>query len=290
MTEQELLEMVRQDVTERKRPDAEARKKTAKRCRECYAENEPARETCARCGRALAARFQPGKAVSCPESGETEQASCFAIRVGRERRALLGPGGRLVVGRGETADVWLEASIVSRAHVEIAWEEGAAHPNFRDLGSSNGTRHRGLLRAEGLLGDGDVLEIGPYQVVIERDTRPAPTEAPGETADDFDTLFDKGPELQGPLGRGTTSTLLRGLSAAGRTGTFEVALERGTGSVVLAAGRVVSARCGRTVGLAALHLILCAESGAYRFVRTFEIDDGEAVDLTVEQVLAAVPV
>ena len=287
MTEQELLDMIRQ-ATEHKRADPEARRRTAKRCRECFAENDASAEKCGHCGRELHARVQAGKVVACPESGETDGAVCFVLKVGGERRALLGPGGRLVAGRGEACDLWLEASTVSRNHVEIAWDEGAAHPRFRDLGSSNGTRHRGLLRAEGLLGDGDVLEIGPYRVAVEREERPAVLLDP--TDGEFDAYFDQGPELIGELGRGTSSTLLRGLAAAGRTGTFEVALERGTGSVVLAAGRIVSARCGKTVGLAALHVILCAERGAYRFVRTFEVDDGEPVNLPVEEVLAAVPV
>lgn len=286
MTEQELLEMVRQEITEHRRPDPEARKRTAKRCRECFIENESTADACASCGRELAAREQPGKVVSCPESGEMDGNVCFVVKVGRERRALLGPGGRLVAGRGEAVDIWLEGSTVSRNHVEIAWDEGAAHPRFRDLGSSNGTRHRGLLRAEGLLGAGDALEVGPYKLVVEREERPATNEG----ADEFDGYFDQGPELHGELGRGTSSTILRGLAAAGRTGTFEVALARGTGSVVLAAGKIVSARCGRTVGLAALHLILSADMGAYRFIRTFEIDDGEPVNLSVDEVLAVVPV
>ncbi len=285
MTERELLEMIR--ATTSAGTDTEARKATTKRCRDCLAENEPGRQTCVTCGRELARRQTPGKVLACPESGATDSESCFVLKIGKERRALLGPGGRLIIGRGEDADVWLESSVVSRNHVEVAWDEGAAHPRFRDLGSSNGTRHRGLLRAEGLLGSSDFLEVGPYRVTFERESRPAVQF--GEQ-DGLDLLFDKGPELQGILGRGTSSSMLRALSMEMRTGTFEVALERGTGSVVLAAGRIVSARCGKTVGLAALHLILSADKGVYRFVRTFEVDDGEPVDLTVEQVLAAVPV
>ncbi len=258
MTEQELLDMVRQSTTERAPKASEGRKRTARRCRDCFVENEDwARDTCASCGRELSVRARPGKVVSCPESGDTDGSSCFVVKIGDHRCALLGPGGTLVLGRGDGVDVWLEGKTVSRHHVEIAWDEGALHPRFRDLGSANGTRHRGLLRAEGLLGDGDSLEIGPYRITLEREER-APTK--GAVA----TFFDQGPELHGPIGKGTTSTLLRGLAAAGRTGTFEVALDRATGSVVLAGGRVVSAQCGKTIGLAALHVVLSADSGAYR--------------------------
>ncbi len=288
MTEQELLELVRRDVAPRTHLHPVARKRTAKRCRDCFAENDSAAESCASCGRDLAPRSQPGKAVTCPEAGELDGEACFVVKVGTERRALLGPGGRLVVGRGEAADIWLDGTTVSRNHVEIAWDEGAAHPRFRDLGSANGTRHRGLLRAEGLLGDGDVLEVGPIRLLLEREMKPAVVFEADE--DTFDAYFDQGPELNGELGPGTASTILRALAAAGRTGTFEVALVRGTGSVVLAGGKIVSARCGKTVGLAALHLVLCSERGAYRFVRTFEIDDQDPVNLSVEEVLAVVPV
>jgi hypothetical protein len=284
VTEQELLDMVRENTTERTSKASEGRKRTARRCRDCFVENEDwTRDTCASCGRELSVRARPGKVVSCPESGDTDGSSCFVVKIAEHRCALLGPGGTLVLGRGENVDVWLEGKTVSRHHVEIAWDEGAAHPRFRDLGSANGTRHRGLLRAEGLLGTGDSLEIGPYRITLEREER-APTRGSVEAA------FDPGPELHGPIGKGTTSVLLRGLAAAGRTGTFEVAFDEATGSVVLAGGRVVSAECGKTIGLAALHVILSADSGAYRFLRTFEVDDGEAVDLTVEEILATVPV
>ena len=124
MTETELLEMVRQEVAARQNQnqDPEARKRTAKRCRECFAENEAVAECCVSCGRDLAVRCQPGKALTCPESGETNGESWFVVKVGHERRALLGEGGRLVVGRGEAADIWIESSTVSRNHVEIAWD------------------------------------------------------------------------------------------------------------------------------------------------------------------------
>jgi pSer/pThr/pTyr-binding forkhead associated (FHA) protein len=210
----------------------------------------------------------------------------FAIEVEGERRARLGPGGKLVVGRGDTADVWLEKSTVSRAHCEIVWDRGARFPRFRDLGSANGTRHEGRLEREGVLRAGETLEVGPYVLALVREEAPT---SEAETQEEIDALFDAGPEFQGALGPGIASLMLRALAQAERTGTFEVALDRGTASAVLAGGRVVSARAGKLAGLAALHMILSAERGAYRFRRTFEVDDLEPVDLTVEEVIAAVP-
>src|SRR5579884_2456472 len=79
MTEQELLDAIRREMTDHKRVGAEAQKRTAKRCRECFAENEPASLKCASCGHDLAARAQQGKVVACPESGETETTACFVL-------------------------------------------------------------------------------------------------------------------------------------------------------------------------------------------------------------------
>jgi hypothetical protein len=215
------------------------------------------------------------------------------VKIGADRCALLGPGGALVLGRGDDVDVLLEGKTVSRRHVEIAWEDDARHPRFRDLGSANGTRHRGLLRAEGLLGDGDSLEVGPYRIMLEREERDPVLDT------GFKSTFDDGPELQGSIEQTTLGIVLRKLAVGGRTGTFEVELENGMGLVVLAGGRVVSAEfhqtaalvrhLGKKVGLTALQHILGADKGAYRFHRTFEVDDGEPVDMSVEEVLASVP-
>jgi hypothetical protein len=285
VTDEALLEQIRKTVANES-AKLPPRPRTAARCRTCWAENEGHLEKCRACGRALE-RARAGTWVRCPEAGSSRAIVTFVIEVGDERRARLGPGGRLVVGRGDDADVWLEASTVSRAHCEIVWDRGTALPRFRDLGSANGTRHQGALRAEGILAPGETLEVGPYRLSVVRDQPASLALAP--TDEELDAFFDPGPEFQGSLGPGIASLMLRALAQAERTGTFEVALERGTGCVVLAAGRVVSARAGRLTGLASLHLILAAERGAYRFRRTFEVDDLEPVDLTVEEVLAAVP-
>lgn len=283
MTEDELLDQVRKSVQSAKAPP---RPKTASRCRRCWTENSSGAESCQLCGQGLA-RSKAGTIAHAPEAGSLDAPVAFVVEVSGERRARIAPGGRLLVGRADDADVWLEASVVSRAHCEIAWERGAKFPRFRDLGSANGTRYQGTARSEGVLLPGELLEIGPYKLALKRDHKVETSIS--QTDEELDAFFDSGPELQGALGPGIGGLMLRALARAERTGTFEVALARGTGSVTLAVGRVVAARAGKLAGLAALHMILTAERGAYRFRRTFEVDDLAPVNMTVEQVLAAVP-
>ena len=285
MTEQELLDLVRRQATLRG-SGPQLRKGTAAQCRACFAENDGSLEKCRRCGRPLQ-RARAGSTIACPEA-TTEAPDAFLILVGAERRAFLRPGDRLVIGRGEDCDVWLEESTVSRRHLEIVWDHGAALPRFRDLGSSNGTRFHGRLRSEGLLETNASVEIGPYRISLVREVRKV--EEPAVAPLDLAARSENDAEFEGTLGSGVASLVLRALAIAERTGTLEFALDRGTGSVVLAEGRVAAARCGRTIGLAALHVILTARKGAYRFRGTFELDDLPEVDLSVEEVLAAVPV
>lgn len=286
MTEEELLEQVRKSVASES-AKAPPKPKTAARCRRCWTENSGTADSCRACGQPIV-RARVGSVARAPQTDAVGAPGAFVVQVGGERRARLVPGGRLLVGRADDADVWLEATTVSRAHCEIAWDRGAKFPRFRDLGSANGTRFQGTTRSEGVLLPGTVLEVGPYRLTVAKDQPAAASLA--QTDEELDAFFDAGPELQGALGPGIAGLMLRALAQAERTGTFEVALARGTASVVLALGRVVSSRAGKLTGLAALHMILSADRGAYRFRRTFEIDDLEPVNLTVEQVLAAVPV
>ena len=143
MTEEELLDQIRRSIATH--TAAAQRPKTAARCRRCWAENEGSLEKCRHCGHLLA-RSKPGAIIRCPQAGATDGPATFVVRVAGERRARLGPGGRLLVGRGDDADVWLEASTVSRHHCEVVWDKAAKFPRFRDLGSANGTRHQGYLR------------------------------------------------------------------------------------------------------------------------------------------------
>ncbi|MGD0197659.1 MAG: DUF3662 and FHA domain-containing protein [Solirubrobacteraceae bacterium] len=86
------------------------------------------------------------------------------ISVGGQRTPI-GPRG-MVIGRSPEADLVLSSSEVSRRHAEIVPEDRAWL--LVDLGSTNGIRLNA--RPVGVptqLTDGDVIEVGPYELTFE---------------------------------------------------------------------------------------------------------------------------
>jgi two-component system, cell cycle response regulator len=69
----------------------------------------------------------------------------------------------VVIGRGESAKVWLEDGGVSRAHARIVREGGRYY--VEDLGSTNKTFLRGNAIAREQLQSGDRIQVGPHMVV-----------------------------------------------------------------------------------------------------------------------------
>jgi two-component system, cell cycle response regulator len=64
----------------------------------------------------------------------------------------------LVIGRGDTCDVFINDSSVSRRHATVA--VSPAGVTVADLGSTNGTFVNNTLVTEAILGDGDYLRVG----------------------------------------------------------------------------------------------------------------------------------
>jgi pSer/pThr/pTyr-binding forkhead associated (FHA) protein len=76
----------------------------------------------------------------------------------------------IVIGRARGADIGLDAPDVSTLHC-VLWR-GSAGFQVRDCGSRSGTRVNGDAVKEGLLHDGDVLQIGPFSFRV---VLPAPS-------------------------------------------------------------------------------------------------------------------
>lgn len=74
--------------------------------------------------------------------------------------------GALVLGRSEQADVSLQHPLVSRAHAQIVRRGSDVY--VEDLGSSGGTFVNGQLVREHLLKEGEVIRIGPSQMMMEQ--------------------------------------------------------------------------------------------------------------------------
>lgn len=81
-----------------------------------------------------------------------------------ENRVISPNGDRIIVGRSDTADIYLDHPSVSRTHARISLIEGKSHFLLEDCRSGNGTFVEGL-KIEGpttLYPDQNV-EIGPYR-------------------------------------------------------------------------------------------------------------------------------
>ncbi len=74
------------------------------------------------------------------------------------RRWMLQPHHKVVIGRDDGCDIFLDNRLVSRHHAEIFWQNGNYF--IRDLASKNGTCVNGQpLRHEMCLQDGDEVQI-----------------------------------------------------------------------------------------------------------------------------------
>jgi DNA-binding NtrC family response regulator len=97
---------------------------------------------------------------------------------GLARVGVLKEGGTLVVGRGESADLTVPESKVSREHVRLSCLDGAV--TVEDLGSTNGTLVNGERVEQGRIDWRDTVVIGPIRITIY------PLEGLPEVRDDHD--------------------------------------------------------------------------------------------------------
>jgi DNA-binding winged helix-turn-helix (wHTH) protein len=88
----------------------------------------------------------------------------LALLVWGSKRFELGEGSH-EIGRDPAADVWLDATTVSRRHARLAIADGAAH--IEDLKSKNGTwvGNERVARAR-TLQDGDEIRLGEARVTF----------------------------------------------------------------------------------------------------------------------------
>lgn len=70
--------------------------------------------------------------------------------------------GKIMIGRDEHCDIYLDDEAVSRHHVRVFTLMGDAF--LEDLGSSNGTFVNGKLTQKCALNDGDVIQIGEKEL------------------------------------------------------------------------------------------------------------------------------
>ena len=74
-------------------------------------------------------------------------------------------GGENVIGRDDTATLWIDDDLVSRRHARIVIEEAGAF--LEDLGSKNGTLLGGKkIESPSRLADEDLITIGPASMIF----------------------------------------------------------------------------------------------------------------------------
>lgn len=71
---------------------------------------------------------------------------------------------RLTVGRDPSSDIFLNDMTVSRSHAVLESSGGCV--SVRDDGSLNGTYVNGVCVDQAVLSDGDILQVGTFQMVF----------------------------------------------------------------------------------------------------------------------------
>jgi hypothetical protein len=200
---------------------------------------------------------------------------------GRRWEVLEGKAFRM--GRHPSNDLCLNDVRVSRFHAEVFWLGG--FPYLRDLDSFNGTFVDGLVLKTGLpLEDGQLLSVGRWDLKVEVSTAPALLDF--EDDEDFSLFTQVGADdLVGSfVSQSGLHRICLDMEYDERTGTLEIASDRGSGAITVCLGQVVAATCGTLSGLAALERLLRFHAGSYRYTPMFELADN-TLDLSIKRFL-----
>lgn len=140
------------------------------KCPKCDCELGPDATLCERCGCDVAdatASFEPVGGEHAGESAASDltDGPVLVVRKGPQ------PGERfyldrpvLSVGRDPKSDIFLNDMTVSRAHA--VFETSGGTVTVRDAGSLNGTYVNGLCADVAELADGDVVQVGTFQMLF----------------------------------------------------------------------------------------------------------------------------
>ena len=145
--------------------------------RTCPACEEPIDDShtdaCPSCGSRVAGATETFTAVSdsvadsalVAESGDLEAGPVLVVRKGPDvgERFVI-DRERLTVGRDPDSDIFLNDVTVSRNHAVLLY--GGGEVTLEDSGSLNGTYVNGVRVDRAPLGDGDVLQVGTFQMVF----------------------------------------------------------------------------------------------------------------------------
>jgi DNA-binding winged helix-turn-helix (wHTH) protein len=115
-----------------------------------------------------------GYAFVADTTAESDRPTAQGCRLIWGDREVALHSGENVIGRDDTATLWIDDPLVSRRHARIVIDERGAV--LEDLGSKNGTLLRGeKIRSAAKLADEDLITIGPASMVFRVFKQPAPT-------------------------------------------------------------------------------------------------------------------
>lgn len=139
-------------------------------CKVCGAQLGPHDPTCSACGAPVSGATESFEAVG--TVGETATAipeitdgPVLCVRKGPQagERFYL-DRSRLTMGRDPESGIFLNDMTVSRSHAFLELVDGLV--TVRDASSLNGTYVNGVCVDSAILADGDVLQIGTFQMVF----------------------------------------------------------------------------------------------------------------------------
>ena len=125
-------------------------------------------ETLERRGYRFAAPVEP---VTSPAArlSSSEKSPPRLVRIVWGRRSIALSEGVHLVGRDPSSEIWVDSPQVSRRHASITVDESSV--TVEDLGSRNGTLVGGEpIAAPRVVGDGDVVTVGPARLVVRTDS------------------------------------------------------------------------------------------------------------------------
>jgi hypothetical protein len=139
-------------------------------CPGCSAALSPDDRECPKCGATVpgtTTSFEPVslEGVPSPKVPGSDEGPLLVVRKGPqpgERFFLDRP--RLVIGRDPASDIFLNDMTVSRSHAVVESDEHGVRVS--DAGSLNGTYVNGVVAEKASLSDGDVLQIGTFQMLF----------------------------------------------------------------------------------------------------------------------------
>jgi len=139
-------------------------------CPACGAGVSPDASSCPVCGATIAgatASFEPVAAETGAGASVAEVAEgpVLVVRKGPQpgERFFL-DRERLTIGRDPKSDIFLNDMTVSRTHAVVTYVGGSV--SIEDSGSLNGTYVNGSVAEKATLADGDIVQIGTFQMVF----------------------------------------------------------------------------------------------------------------------------